>query len=215
MGLHWSSSHPCLKSKYVFKQDDDIVVDYFHLMHFLLKNHYERLQNNKTEYLLAGLVYNGTGPIRDPSKWFVPTEEYSASYYPAYLSGWLWVTTQYTARSLISAADRSTPIFWVDDVWITGILREMKNIPLVNTLNTFFTYQVKLLECCVTDLNKFGYRCPIFVGPNVGDDKLVEKFLKATHKQCYNMTSDIMNDYCIERDLKSLKESCLPEGHPS
>lgn len=209
MGLRWSSSHPCLTSKYIFKMDDDIVVDYFHLMHYLLTNHYGQLQTNKTEPLLAGLIYNGTGPIRDESKWRVLTDEYAASYYPAYVSGWLWVTTPYTARLLISAADRSTPIFWVDDVWITGILREMKDIPLINTLNDFFTYQVELLECCVTDLNRFRYRCPLMVGPNVGNDKLVEQLLKATHKQCYNMTSDIGHDHCIERDLESLKKSCL------
>lgn len=209
MGLRWSTTHKCLKSKYIFKADDDIVVDYFHLMHYLLTNHYNRLQSNRNEHLLAGLIYNGTGPIRDGGKWMVLADEYAASYYPAYVSGWLWVTTPYTVKSLIGAFDRSTPIFWVDDVWITGILREMKDIPLVNTLNQFFTYQVELLLCCVTDLNKFRYRCPLIVGPNVGHDNLVEQLLKATHKQCYNMTSDIMNDYCIERDLKSLEKSCL------
>lgn len=212
MGLRWSASHSCLKPKYIIKMDDDIVVDFFHLVHYLLTHNHGLLQSNNNEHFLAGYIFNNVVPIRQrQNKWFVSTEEFSESVYPSYLSGWMYVTTPYTAKSLISATDKSTPIFWIDDTWITGILRAKQHIPINDMLNDLFSANSQFLDCCLADLNKSKYRCPFVAGPNGGDHKMIEQFLKTTRKQCYNMSLDIMNDRCVLRDpkLPSLKKSCV------
>lgn len=212
MGLRWSAAHSCLKPKYIIKMDDDIVVDFFHLVHYLLTNNHGLSQSNNREHFLAGYIFKNVVPIRQrQNKWFVTTEEFAGSVYPSYLSGWMYVTTPYTARTLISAIDQSTPIFWIDDTWITGILRHKQRIPINDMLNDLFSANSQFLDCCLTDINKFKYRCPFVAGPNGGDHKMIEQFLKATQKHCFDMTLDIMNDRCIERDpkLPSLKKSCV------
>lgn len=212
MGLRWSASHSCLKPKYIIKMDDDIVVDFYHLVHYLLTTNHGLSRSNNNDHFLAGYIFENVIPIRQrQNKWFVSTEEFTGSVYPSYLSGWMYVTTPYTARSLISAADRSTPIFWIDDTWITGILRDKQRIPINHMLNHLFSANSQFLDCCLADLNKFKYRCPFVAGPNGGDHNMIKQFLMATQKQCYDMSLDIMNDRCIERDpkLASLKESCV------
>lgn len=213
MGLRWSASHSCLKPKYIIKMDDDIVVDFFHLIHYLLTKHHGLSQsNNNNEHFLAGYIFKNVIPIRQrQNKWFVTAKEFAGSVYPSYLSGWMYVTTPYTAKSLINAVDQSTPIFWIDDTWITGILRDKQRIPINNMLNDLFSANAQFLDCCLVDLNKSKYRCPFVAGPNGGDHKMIEQFLKATRKQCYNMSLDIMDDRCIERvpQLPSLKKSCV------
>lgn len=212
MGLRWSASHSCLKPKYIIKMDDDIVVDFFHLVHYLLTNNHGLSHSKNNEHFLAGYIFKNVVPIRQrQNRWFVSTEEFSGTVYPNYLSGWMYVTTPYTASTLISATDRSTPIFWIDDTWITGILRAKQRIPINDMLNDLFSANSQFLDCCLADLNKSKYRCPFVSGPNGGDHKLIEQFLRVTRKQCYNMSLDIMNDRCIERDpkLPSLKKSCV------
>lgn len=213
MGLRWSSSHSCLKPKYIIKMDDDIVVDLFHLVHYLSANsHGLSSPSTNREHFLAGYIFKNVVPIRrQQNKWFVSNDEFAGSVYPSYLSGWMYVTTPYTASSLISAADRLAPIFWIDDTWITGILRDKQRIPINDMLNDLFSANSQFLDCCLADLEKFKYRCPFIAGPNGGDHKMIEQFVKAIRKQCYNMSLDTMNDRCIERDpkLPSLKQSCV------
>lgn len=210
MGLRWSSSHRCLKPKYIIKMDDDIVVDFFHLVSYLTSNGH-RFEDN--QHFLAGYIFRNVIPIRQKqNKWFVTTDEFDGTVYPDYLSGWMYVTTPYTAKSLVKAAlDRSTSIFWIDDTWITGILRSKQRIPIDDSLNELFSANSQFLDCCLNDLNKFKFKCPFIAGPNGGDHTMIERFLQAVRKQCYANSYDFMNDQCVERDpkLPPLKKTCV------
>ena len=53
----------------------------------------------------------------------VTREEFSADVYPAYCSGIAWVVTIDVVRTLNRIANR-VKIFWIDDVYITGILMD-------------------------------------------------------------------------------------------
>jgi len=126
MGLQWASDH-CSQAQFLLKQDDDIFVD--------LHNLVARLRNSplgtalKSRKAIYGKVLQNRRAIRDPgSKWFVTQEEFGSELYPSFVSGWAYVTTPSTIRRLLQGLE-TLNFFWIDDVFITGILRYLPVIP--------------------------------------------------------------------------------------
>lgn len=211
MGLRWASFHKCLRPTFIIKMDDDIVVDFFQLFDYLLQQKH-RLTDSK-EHFLAGYIFRHVVPIRNrQNKWFVSEDEYNGKEYPDYLSGWMYVTVPRTAKSLVLAASEPfVPIFWIDDTWITGILRAKKHIPIDDSLNEQFSANSQFLDCCINDMDRRKYKCPFIAGPNGGDHSLIRKFLHTMNRDCLLDTSDINQNTCIERgpNIPSLKETCV------
>lgn len=225
MGLRWASSHKCLRPKYIIKMDDDIVVDFYHLIEYMLEQNQRFSDNNdEMQHFLAGYIFRNVIPIRlRQNKWFVSEDEFKGNVYPDYLSGWMYVTIPITAKSLVSAASEpQTSIFWIDDTWITGILRAKQHIPIDDSLNELFSANSQFLDCCITDMEQHKYKCPFIAGPNGGDHNLIKKFLTVVNKYCLAETSDLKQNVCTERgeNMPSLKKTCvgvdkhlLPENH--
>ncbi|KMZ07440.1 beta-1,3-galactosyltransferase brn isoform X2 [Drosophila simulans] len=151
--------------------------------------------------LLSGYVLDAKPPIRlRANKWYVSKKEYPHALYPAYLSGWLYVTNVPTAERIVAEAERM-PFFWIDDTWLTGVVRTRLGIPLERH-NDWFSANAEFIDCCVRDLKKHNYECEYSMGPNGGDDRLLVEFLHNVEK-CYF-------DECVKRPVgKSLKETCL------
>ncbi|KAH8289132.1 hypothetical protein KR054_000824 [Drosophila jambulina] len=201
MGLRWASQECRNRAKFIIKLDDDIIYDIFHLRRYL-----EALEVGKPELatsstLLSGFVLDAKPPIRlKANKWYVSEQEYPESMYPAYLSGWMYVTNVATAGRLVAEAER-LPIFWIDDTWLTGVVRARLGIPLERH-NDWFSANPEFIDCCVRDLKMHGFECEYSVGPNGGDDRLLVEFLHNVEK-CYF-------DECVKRPAgKSLKETCV------
>lgn len=196
MGLRWAALE-CPKAKFIIKIDDDVIYDVFQL-----KNYLELLEiQGYDKNFLAGFVLDKKLPIRiSANKWYVSQEEYEGNAYPDYLSGWLYITNPSTALSLVRESQRSK-FFWIDDTWITGILRDRLQVNLVR-LNSWFSANSEFLDCCVRDLKDFSYECEYYVGPNGGDSKLIVEFLHNVEK-CYF-------GECVKRSAeKSLKQTCV------
>lgn len=200
MGLKWSSTE-CSKAKFVIKIDDDIVYDIFYIKRYLDTLELENLKLTSSSELLAGYVLDSKKVIRNQAnKWYVSEQEYAGNVYPSYLSGWLYITNPKTALRLVNQAYK-TNIFWIDDTWVTGILREPLAIPLQN-LNNWFSANAEFLNCCVQDLKKHNLECELYVGPNGGDSKLLIEFLHNVEK-CYY-------DECTKRSPdQNLKNTCV------
>lgn len=211
MGLRWASSHKCLHPKYIVKMDDDIVVDFYHLIEYLLDQNPDN--NVDMPHLLSGYIFRNVVPIRkSQNKWFVSEDEFSGNAYPDYLSGWMYVTIPRTASTLVSAASEPfTPIFWIDDTWVTGILRAKRHIPIDDSLNEFFSANSEFLDCCITDMKQHKYKCPFLAGPNGGDNNLIKKYLEVVNKYCLDDSNDLKQNSCTERDenVPSLKKTCV------
>lgn len=211
MGLHWASSHKCLKPTFIVKMDDDIVVDFFRLSKYLdsIKLRYA---GEEIRHFLGGYVFSKVVPIRArQNKWFVTREEYEGGMYPDYLSGWMYVSTPYTSRLLHASASKpNANIFWIDDTWITGILRDELKLPINDSLNAIFSANSQFIDCCIVDITKHQFRCPFIAGPNGGDHKLVQKLSHATFSKCYGNRTALENT-CQERPptMPSLKETCV------
>lgn len=173
MGLRWASNY-CPQAKYVIKMDHDIIFDFYRL-NFLLK----KLPRNKL--LLAGYVMTHMKPVREiHSKWFVSREEYSKSNYPNFLSGWFYVTNPKTAELLYKLSNE-LDYFWIDDLYVTGLLVQKTNISFVK-LNKFFTTHPEYLQCCI---DKPNFLCDYLIGPTSNDNKLFLKFQKYSERCFY------------------------------
>lgn len=212
MALRWAANHNCIQTKFIIKMDDDIVVDLYRLTKYLHSLE-TRYYGQPIRHFLGGYVFSKVVPIRKhQNKWFVTNEEFSGDMYPDYLSGWLYVTTPYTAKLLTAAASKAdAKIFWIDDTWITGILRDNLKLPINDTLNALFSANSQFLDCCINDITKHQYRCPFIAGPNGGDHKLVQKLSLAIRTNCYKSSSNLGKNDCHDRpaNIPSLKKTCV------
>uniref|UniRef100_A0A1Y1M0V1 Hexosyltransferase n=1 Tax=Photinus pyralis TaxID=7054 RepID=A0A1Y1M0V1_PHOPY len=193
MGLKWAAAS-CQRVKYVIKMDDDIVVNVYKLLQLL---HTIKLPKK----LLAGYLLSGMTPIRESSnKWYIRLDEFKYPSYPTFLSGWFYVTNPNTVQSLVKESTK-VPYFWVDDVYITGLLAQKSQVRHYN-IGQYFTVHSEFLECCMRDVKKFWYDCDIIVGPNGGDNNLFYKFNDVV-SECYYRK-------CSKR-IRSLNETCVGE----
>ncbi|EDV45341.1 beta-1,3-galactosyltransferase brn [Drosophila erecta] len=201
MGLKWVSEECKKQAKFIIKLDDDIIYDVFHLRRYLETLEVRQPGLATSSSLLSGYVLDAKPPIRlRANKWYVSKKEYPHALYPAYLSGWLYVTNVPTAERIVAEAERVS-FFWIDDTWLTGVVRTRLGIPLERH-NDWFSANAEFIDCCVRDLKQHSYECEYSVGPNGGDDRLLVEFLHNVEK-CYF-------DECVKRPVsKSLKETCL------
>lgn len=180
MGFEWVHNY-CSSVVNVVKMDDDIVLNYYKL--FEIVNYF------KFKFDLLGHVIEHMKPIRNiRNKWYVSEVEFKNDEYPPFLSGWVYVATIKAITSILQASEK-TPCFWIDDVFVTGILRKNAGLRLFDIKN-YFRYEPKNLECCI--LNK--YTCDFLAAPNGKNDELHLKF--SNHlwecrykKQCFIETN--------------------------
>uniref|UniRef100_A0A182RQM3 Uncharacterized protein n=1 Tax=Anopheles funestus TaxID=62324 RepID=A0A182RQM3_ANOFN len=145
--------------KFIMKCDDDTFVNVPNLLHVLLggtvplykaaisfydtntvavKSPKNRLIVGK--YLLTGFLFCDAKPIGDTSsKWYSPTYMYDKDVYPNYLSGTAYLMNLETAK-LLYRASLSTPIFHLEDVYLTGIVADRVKIRRRHHPLFFYSY---------------------------------------------------------------------------
>lgn len=179
MGLHWAANN-CKDIKYIMKMDDDIVVNIYGILE---KLHLGMIEEN----FLTGYILKNMAPVREPAnKWYVSKTEYTSSVYPDFVSGWLYITHPQVANRLIDYAESSREYFWIDDVFVTGILRQALNIKIQN-ISQFYTTDYRYLECCIKGRANL-LKCEFLIGPNGGDVELqvrFKEFAKFCHTNCF------------------------------
>lgn len=117
MVLKYAIYH-CAQARYILKTDDDVFVNIYGLLEFLA--------NDVSFYGASGLLMcwlrNNELAIRTyRSKWRVSFDEYPDKRYPPYCPGWAVLYSQDILFLLYRAAQNSS-YFWIDDVFITGML---------------------------------------------------------------------------------------------
>ncbi|XP_013773664.1 beta-1,3-galactosyltransferase 5-like [Limulus polyphemus] len=117
MGYKWATEF-CPKATFILKLDDDVYVDTFQIVRFLLFT----FGRSPTSVLACSVVSAGTLPHRN-GKWGVTRKEFSFDTYPEYCSGMGYFVTLDIARDILAASKR-LPFFWVDDIFVTGIVAE-------------------------------------------------------------------------------------------
>lgn len=117
--LRWVITH-CPSLKFLVKADDDTFLNTPLLIRDLEKTAHRRF--------IMGNVIALAKPVREPtSKWFTPNSAFNRSVYPTYVSGMAYVISSDAINDLYGASLR-TPVFWLEDVYVTGLLANAVNI---------------------------------------------------------------------------------------
>ncbi|KAB0793749.1 hypothetical protein PPYR_13369 [Photinus pyralis] len=125
MSLKFAIYH-CPNAKYILKTDDDVFVNMPRIVNFLTVD----LSPYGAERLLS-CSKRAHSPVKRSfrSKWRVSFNEYQNEYYPAYCPGWVIMYSPDVIFVLYREVQKFD-YFWIDDVLITGILRERENIEI-------------------------------------------------------------------------------------
>ena len=206
MGLQWAIDKCSDSYSYIMKMDDDIIVNLYETMN-LLKS---KIKINHNEDFLMGYMLDNMTPIRNKAnKWYVNNQEFSDQVYPAFLSGWFYWVNIKTALKLVYQSFLSSKYFWIDDLFITGILREKAGIHDIINVKEVFTTDYRFLICCLkNEVSFIRYKCDYIVGPDGGQSTLLSTFQKYS-RNCYYRYN------CINRpEGKLIKDKCiLDEGN--
>ena len=128
--LRWAT-RACPLVRYVMKSDDDVYVDVAALTRRLEEERTTQIStfgvdDDSANAFIIGQVVDSARPVRDRrSKWYTSTSIYPAEFYPPYTSGTGYVLGASVVQRLIALLDIKTGItrpFWLEDVFITGML---------------------------------------------------------------------------------------------
>lgn len=187
MGIKWAITK--CHASYIVKMDDDIISDMYSLV--------KTVRAKSSPHDILGYILKDLRPIRlKANKWYVTKEEYSLPSYPTFVSGWLYVMSFSAATKLTNAIEREK-YFWIDDVFVTGVLARKMNLVLED-MSEYFTLNPEYFECCMRD----KVECGFFVGPSGGDYNLNIDFQK--HSEMCHVTN------CTRyTNGKTFKNSCV------
>ena len=139
MGLRWTSAH-CKHAKFLLKTDDDVFVNIFNLV-TLLRN-----QTEPAKMRLMCLLMTGSAIRKPGNKWRVSRQEYPNDTYPICCAGLAFVLTTDVAKALYEASFE-IPFFWIDDVYVTGILASKAEV-VSKTSNLCTNTEHSILMTC-------------------------------------------------------------------
>lgn len=168
MGLK-HAAHFCPRAHLLLKMDDDTAVDLFQLLNLVR-------QKGLSGPRIAGAVMTGEEllPLRNKSsKWYVSPEEFPLPRYPPFVSGWAYVTTIEAAGLLVKHSE-SSPFFWIDDVYVTGLLANLSGLERPLDIRSKLTIYSDHLLCCIQHNTTL---CDYFILPS-GGPTLLETFYR-------------------------------------
>ncbi|XP_017893313.1 beta-1,3-galactosyltransferase 2 isoform X2 [Ceratina calcarata] len=171
MGLRWISNN--CTATFLIKSDDDIVVDMFEILNLLHENKIK--EDAISGYVLRNVTY------------------------PDFLSGWIYITGLKVARLLVRASEKFRHLFWIDDVFVTGILRLISGTEYLE-LNDLYATDYRYLECCMRD-KKRKLKCEFIAGPDGAKKELHMKFREFSEYcrwNCFKRTTEqLVSKKCV------------------
>ncbi|XP_065160904.1 beta-1,3-galactosyltransferase 5 isoform X2 [Atheta coriaria] len=145
----------CPSAKYILKTDDDVFVNLITLKDFL---HEELSPHGGKDLMFCNLREKPVVNRSYRSKWRVKFSEYRENYYPDMCPGWSVLYSPDVLFKIYVELQKSS-YFWIDDVVITGVLREKANITLSN--NKDWVMSKKALD----SLHEWNESKPYLYGP--------------------------------------------------
>lgn len=150
----------CRRASIILKIDDDIFVNFKKLEQYL-NNEFPIKQNDplnitdRVGYSMfqcfkihRGLVVRGDSLSDSHQKWVVPRNIFKDYFYPDYCSGWAYLTTVGAidiTLDKLSSMTPEEPAFWIDDVYITGMLKDQFAISM-EAINQHYCPEIEKLR---------------------------------------------------------------------
>jgi len=177
--LKWFNTH-CDKTQYVMKADDDMYIN--------LDRLYATVQANKRPNLLMGSLICNAIPIKDPyNKWYVPQYMFAGKRYPNYLSGTSYLMATTTVAKLYNAS-LDTPMFHLEDIFVTGMLSARVRIRPVDNIG--FSYVRRKLNSCLFKQSISTHKVKL-----IEMKAIHEKLLTSKNQDCPKLKSRLLRDY--------------------
>jgi len=131
MGKLWVVSF-CSQAELIVKTDDDAYVDLYAAKP--ITEHLIDFEELRLGSWILGPVKKQAPVLRASSKWAVRADEVNPArkYYPHYCNSIFYIFNVATATKIVEAA-KAAKYFFIDDVFVTGFLREELNITLVDS----------------------------------------------------------------------------------
>ncbi|TRY69931.1 hypothetical protein TCAL_02825 [Tigriopus californicus] len=124
--LQWYQDF-CPQAKYLVKVDDDVFMQIPRLHTLLAGMNRSKLNHGKK--LILGNVASGWAPSHEiNSKYYISPKEFNKTVFPAFVTGPSYVISTPAIPELLALA-WDHPYIPLEDVFITGILAEMANVP--------------------------------------------------------------------------------------
>ncbi len=140
----------CRRSKFILKTDDDVFVNVFSFV----KHLHDLNRTGQT----SGVFFcrlNRRPPVKRRGKWNIPQEVYPRDRYPNFCSGLAFVFSMDVARALYEASHH-TPMFWVDDVWLTGMVAAAAKVKITRASSA---YELDTENLEIKFLGEKWYQC--------------------------------------------------------
>lgn len=135
--LRWVALHARCAG-HVLKSDDDSFVNTP-----LLVNDLRTTVHRK---FVMGNVIAAARPVREPEqKWHTPESAYRSAIYPTYASGAAYIISGDAVDAMLDASS-TTPFFWIEDVYVTGMLARAAGVQLI--VNGKFDGYRDLMDVC-------------------------------------------------------------------
>lgn len=181
--LKWVGKN-CENIRYLVKLDDDVYLNVPALLNFL----HQTVVNKNSENLIAGFKYNKIKIDSNPnSKWYTPPHTmWEMDRFPDFVSGICYVLGSRARKDLYVNA-LTTKLFHLEDVFLTGIVREkylavdVVHIPGIH-VGWFLNEKVHTFPC------------------DFVEDVVAVHSLSAVQVGCYNK----LRDYCETKFLSWL-----------
>ncbi|XP_071097481.1 beta-1,3-galactosyltransferase brn-like [Haliotis cracherodii] len=125
MGHHWVV-HNCRHVNYVIKIDDDVIVNVENAVNYI-----------STKRIKEGQIVcsaNLKSKIKTFGKWVPKKNQFPFDHYPPYCSGFAYLAPMSVIKRLYGASS-SVRMYWIDDVYITGLLTLATNTTIVALSN--------------------------------------------------------------------------------
>ncbi|KAL3878787.1 hypothetical protein ACJMK2_031115 [Sinanodonta woodiana] len=143
LGFRWISEF-CSQARFLVKVDDDVFVNVFKLL-LDMSNSYKADRRKIRCYVRQ----NGTSPImRNSGKWKVDDWEFiNMTHFPVtYCNGFFVLMTTDIIKELYEAS-KKTPFFWIDDVYLFGLLPADVGSVTFESVQGLNLNQKQALEC--------------------------------------------------------------------
>lgn len=117
MGLHWTENY-CNSTKYILKVDDDVLVNIYKFLSYLLM---KSEKNEFGNYITCPFFGNRLPQRETEGKWYVSMAYYPYLNFPPYCRGFVYFLTS-DVRKRLYEASRTVKLLWLDDVYVTGFI---------------------------------------------------------------------------------------------
>jgi len=111
----------CNSTPYIAHLDDDVFIDVPAVL--------EQLRKDKRESWVSCMVKMGTAPVRRTGKYAVTKEEFAADRYPGACQGPCYFINDQANNKIVEESFKHQE-FKLEDMFVTGVLRDEQSIPI-------------------------------------------------------------------------------------